>query len=365
MCKRQGFSLIELMIGITLGMIVIAGVTAVFINSNQTRNEIERSNRQIENGRYASSLFVEELRMAGFLSSFDPYQNIILPLNPPLSGASVLTAIPNPCETSVTGAASSLMNTFFIHVQGVDDVTTATIPSCLTDVKLGTDILVVRRLSSCVAGPTGGTGCDAVITGAPYFQPSNCNAAGELATNTGSNTDYQSYFALSTSVGGFTKRNADCLATANYRRLFVRIYFVSNNNVGTDGIPTLKRAELGPTGFSITPLVDGIENIQFEYGMDTNANGLVDVFNSEPSNYGGCAGTSCVFNWLNTYSAKVHVLARGTTATTSHVDSKSYLLGKKADGTTENSFGPYSDAYKRSVFTSTVRLENPAGRRVP
>jgi type IV pilus assembly protein PilW len=363
--RRQGFSLIELMIGITLGMIVIAGVTAVFISSNQTRNEIERSNRQIENGRYASAILAEDLRMAGFLSSFDPYQNIIKPLNPPLSGASVLTAIPNPCETSVTGATSSLMNTFFIHVQGVDGVTSSTTPSCLSDVKAGTDILVIRRLSSCVAGPTAGAGCGAVIAGVPYFQASNCNAAGELATKTGSNTDYLSYFVLSKNSSAFVKRNLDCLTTADYRRLFVRIYFVSNNNVGTDGVPTLKRAELGPSGFTTVSLVDGIENIQFEYGMDTGADGLVDVFNSNPSSYGGCAGTACLLNWLRAYSAKVYVLARSTTTTTGHVDSKTYALGKKADGVTENSFGPYSDAYKRIAFTSTVRLENPAGRRLP
>ena len=363
--RHGGFSLIELMIGITLGMIVIAGVTAVFINSNQTRNDIERSNRQVENGRYASSLLADDLRMAGFFSSFDPYQSIILPVNPPLSGASVLTAIPNPCEASVTGATSSLINTFFVHVQGVDDVASSTIPSCLSDVKLGTDILVIRRLSSCVAGPTAGSGCDAFIAGVPYFQASNCNVAGELATNTGSNTDYQSYFVLGTTSGAFTKRNLDCSAMASYRRLFVRIYFVSNNNVGADGIPTLKRAELGPTGFTITPLADGIENIQFEYGMDTNADGLVDVFNSNPSSYGAWIGTNCLFNWLNAYSAKVHVLARSTTTTAGYVDSKIYVLGKKANGITENSFGPYSDAYKRIVFTSTVRLENPAGRRLP
>ncbi len=360
----RGFSLIELMIGITLGMIVIAGVTAVFLNSNQTRNEIERANRQIESGRYASSLIADDLRMAGFLSSFDPYQTIIFSNVPPLSGASALTGLLDPCETTVTGAAGSLINTFFIHVQGVDDVV-STVPSCISDVKAGTDILVIRRLSSCVAGPTAGPGCDAVLPGAPYFQASNCNAAGELATNTGSNTDYLAYFALSTDVSTFTKRNLDCAGTADYRRMFVRIYFVANNNMGSDGVPTLKRAELGPGGFSIVPLVNGIDNFQIEYGMDTNNDGLVDVFNSNPTTFGGCVGVGCIFNWLHVYSAKVYVLARGATTTAGYTDTKTYVLGKKADGMTDNTFGPYPGGYKRSAFTSTVRLENPAGRRLP
>ena len=359
----SGFSLIELMIGITLGMIVIAGVTTVFINSNQTRSEIERANRQIENGRYASSLIADDLRMAGYLSSFDPFQSIIFPNAPPLSGASALTGVPDPCATSMTGSADSLINTFFIHVQGIDNAA-STLPSCVADVKAGTDILVIRRLSSCVAGPTAGSGCDAVVTGAPYFQASNCNAAGELATNTGSNTDYQAYFALSTAASALTKRNLNCTTAADYRRLFVRIYFVANNNVGSDGVPTLKRAELGASGFTIVSLVDGIENLQLEYGMDTNNDGLVDVFSASPSTYGSCVGLACVFNWLHVYSAKVYVLARGSTTSAGHTDTKTYVLGRKSDGT-DNSFGPFNDAYKRSAFTSTVRLENPAGRRLP
>lgn len=355
--------MIELMIGITLGMIVIAGVTGVFINSNQTRNEIERANRQLENGRYASTMIADDLRMAGFLSSFDPYRSIIFSSLPPLSGASALTGVPDPCVTSVTGANSSLINTFFVHIQGVDTAA-STLPSCVSDVKAGTDILVIRRLSSCVAGPTAGSGCDAVLVGAPYFQASNCNAAGELATNTGSTTDYQAYFGLSTDVSTLTKRNLDCATTAGYRRLLVRIYFVANNNVGSDGVPTLKRAELGATGFTIIPLVDGIENLQLEYGMDTNNDGLVDVFNSNPNTYGSCAGVACVSNWLKVYSAKVHVLARGVTTSAGYTDTKTYVLGKKSDGT-DNTFGPFPDGYKRSVFTSTVRAENPAGRRLP
>ncbi len=359
----RGFSLIELMIGITLGMIVIAGVTAVFINSNQTRNEIERANRQIENGRFASSLIADDLRMAGFLSSFNSYQSIILPNVPPLSGALALTGLPDPCETTVTGAAGSLINTFFIHVQGVDNVAAA-VPSCIGDVKVGTDILVIRRLSSCVAGPTAGPGCDAVLAGAPYFQASNCNAAGELATNTGSNTDYLEYFDLDTVLSALTKRNLDCTTMADYRRMFVRIYFVANNNAAGDGVPTLKRAELGSGGFGIVSLVNGIENFQIEYGMDTNNDGLVDVFNSNPTTFGGCVGVGCIFNWLNVYSAKVYVLARGATTTAGYLDTKTYVLGRQADGMTNNTFA-YPDGYKRSAFTSTVRLENPAGRRLP
>ena len=372
--QQGGFSIIELMIAITLGLLVMAGMSAVFVNSSQARSEIERNNRQIESGRYAMSILADDLHMAGYLSSFDPYELIIKPASPPLGGIPPMISMPDPCEKSLTGNSSSLINSFFFHVQGIDNVTTANIPNCLNDVKLGSDILVVRRVSSCVAGPITAAGCDAATAGVPYFQGSNCYVTGELATNTGatSSTDYLAHFALSTdtSATGLGKHAINCTTIADYRRYIVRIYFVANNNQGTDGVPTLKRAELGvsSTGtpqFNIVPLVEGIETIQFEYGMDTNSDGLVDVFNANPGAYNTCVGAACVANWLNTYVVKVNVLARNTEASPNFSTTKTYILGKKADGTTDNVFGPYVDAYKRHVFNSVVRLDNPAGRRLP
>ena len=366
--QQGGFSIIELMIAITLGLLVMAGMSAVFVNSSQARSEIERNNRQIESGRYAMSILSDDLHMAGYLSSFDPYELIIKPSSPPLGGVLPMISMPNPCNTS------SLINSFFFHVQGINSASVANIPNCLNDVKLGSDILVVRRVSSCVAGPITAAGCDAATAGVPYFQGSNCYVTGELATNTGatSSTDYLAHFALSTdtSATGLGKHAIDCTTIADYRRYIVRIYFVANNNEGTDGVPTLKRAELGVSGagapqFNIVPLVEGIETIQFEYGMDTNNDGLVDVFNANPGTYNTCVGAACVANWLNTYVVKVNVLARNTEASPNFTDTKTYILGKKVNGTTNNVFGPYNDAFKRHVFNSVVRLDNPAGRRLP
>ena len=362
---QGGFTILELMIAMTLSLLVIAGVTTVFVNSNQARDEVERNSRQIENGRYAISLLADDLRMAGFLSAFDPLQLIIKPGNPPLAG---ITTMPDPCDATLTGNASSWINTYFFHIQGYDNA--ATVPSCLSDVRAGTDILVIRRVGSCVAGPIPGAGCDAAIAGAPYFQASNCYLNGELATNTGAATDYQAHFALNTntSTAGLGKHAIDCTTIADYRRYLVHIYFVANNNIGTDGIPTLKRAELGAGVFNIVPLVEGIETIQFEYGMDTTPaplDGLVDVFNADPGTYGSCSGAACVQNWLNTYAVKVNVLARNTEKSPGYVDTKTYVLGLKADGATDNAFGPYNDAYRRHAFTSSVRLDNPAGRKLP
>lgn len=370
---ERGFSLIELMIAITLGLLIMTGLISIFVKNSQARSEIERSNRQLESGRYAMTLLTEDLRMAGFLGAFNPYSSIIFPNAPPLGpnvalGLPAMTTMPDPCDAS----AANLNNSYFFHVQGYDNA--ATIPSCVSDARAGSDILVIRRVSTCVAGPTTEAGCDPVVAGAPYFQASNCYQATELAMNTGgatAATDYLAHFRLGTdTTTAFMDRHPLSCAVgtqADYRRYLTRIYFVANNNIGADGIPTLKRAELGATGFTIVPLVEGIETIQFEYGIDTNDDGTVDAYSADPDLHNACVGATCLGYWLRTYAVKVNLLARNVDKSPGHTDSKVYALGLKADGSS-NVFpasGTYGDMYKRHAYNAAVRLDNPSGRRSP
>ena len=372
---QGGFSLIELMIAITLGLLIMAGLTSIFVKNSQARSEIERSNRQLESGRYAMALLTDDLRMAGFLAAFNPYELIIYPNSPPLS-ADALTGDPaitdittvDPCATS----AGDLRKSYFFHVQGYDNP--ATMPSCVSDARTGSDILVVRRVSTCVAGPTLETGCEAVVSGAPYFQSSDCYQSTELAQNTGgaaSATDYKAHFALDIGTTSLTKHALNCTAIADYRRYLTHVYFVANNNVGSDGIPTLKRAELGASGFTIVPLVEGIETLQFEYGVDADDDGAVDAYTADPGLANCGMPTANTLNsvkcWLRTYAVKINLLARNVEKSPGHTDSKTYTLGRKADGTS-NVFpasGTYADMYKRHAYNAAVRLDNPSGRRTP
>lgn len=349
MRSQRGLSLIELMIAITLGMLVLVSVSLIFVNTSRSRTEMERANRQTENGRYASQLLANTLRMTGYIAEFDPTPLV----------TTALTALPDPCAT----ATADLITALPLHVQGVNNVTSATTPSCLSDVKTGTDIMVVRRTSACAVGSTG---CAAFANGVPHFQASLCTPATgntELAFQVTTNAEYAAhYFTLSTSSGDFTKHKTNCTAAADIYRYFVHIYFIANNNVAGDGIPTLKRAELGAGSFTIVPLVDGIENMQIDYGIDTGTDGVPDVYTQNPGAYGGCSGNACVENWRNVMSARVNLLARNTEISVGHTDNRSYSLGYNDDGTAITVL-PTGDRYKRHVFAETTRLANPAWRR--
>jgi type IV pilus assembly protein PilW len=341
--RQFGYTIIELMIAITISLIILAGLVSILANNSRTRGEIERANQQTENGRYALQLITDDLHNAGYLAEFNP-----TPLATP-------AAKPDPCDTTVAVLKTALP----LAVQGYDNG--AIVPGCLTDVRAGTDILVVRHASTCAVGSAG---CDANVAGDAYFQTSGCNSVTELASG-----NVATYYVLDTNAASFTLHKKDCVTVANVYQYRTHIYFVANNDQAGDGIPTLKRAELGIATFNIVPLVEGIENLQIEYGLDTSVptTGSPAVYTADPDSYNGCAGTPsiCVGYWRNTVAAKINVLARNTTTTQGYVDSKAYTLGLNADGVTANTVGPFNDAYKRHAYELVVKLNNPAGRNLP
>src|SRR2546425_5807797 len=132
--RQTGLSLIELMVSMTLGLVVLSGVLVVFANTSSSRNEIERTSRQIENGRYASELLTEDLRLAGFYGELDVST---LP-------APVFTAAPylpgDPCSLDPADWAAWMP----LHMHGFDAAGFSSANCALTNLKANPDLLVLR-----------------------------------------------------------------------------------------------------------------------------------------------------------------------------------------------------------------------------
>lgn len=347
--RSAGFSLAELLIAVTIGLGILGGLSVMFVKNTRTQGEIEKAHRQVENGRFAIDLMAVDLRNAGYYAEFDP---TVLP-SP--------AALPALCAATLADLHAGLV----LPIQGRDNEATGL--ACLDDVRTGTDVLVVRRTAGCVAGVGS---CAPTSEGGPFFQASLCNNASEL--DSPSVTDF---YALSLTTANLNRHQRNCSAVAGsgtlaaIRRYRTHIYFVANNNIDGDGIPTLKRAELvtsgSQPGWTIVPLAEGIENLQLEYGLDLVQNGAADLLSADPAGANACAAAACaISNWRSVVSVKVNLLARNTVATTGYTDDKRYVLGLDADGD-ENVVEPTGDAYKRHVFQTTVLLPNPAGRRLP
>ena len=332
---QRGLSLIELMISITLGLLILAALSTLFVNQSKTRTELDKSNRMIDNGRYALEVLADDLRLAGYYGEFSPSSGV----------PAIPASLPNPCSTTASDIAAALQ----LAVQGYNAGGAASqIPSppCgLTyssgsdlTLKPGSDILVIRRASTSTPIVQG-----VALSGTHYIQVSLCE------------NDTVPY-RIDTNPANFTLRTKSCTPTsttpyADLRNFFVHVYYVSPNNNPSpaDGIPTLKRLELDPTThvFVVTPLVEGIEYMQIEYGLDTSGDGIPDSYNVLPS----------VAEWPDAVAVNMNIVARNNELTRGYNDTKTYSLGSAG------TVGPLNDSFKRHAYTQFIRLVNPAGRR--
>ncbi len=322
----RGLSLVELMVAIAVGLILVAGLATLFANSSQSGNELDKSIRQMENGRFAVDLLSEDMSVAGYYGE--------------LAVEGLTWSNPAACATTVaTLGWDNAASTVPVFLTGLNSTQAAAL-ACLPNHKSGTPALVLRRLDTTAAAPA------AAASASAWVQTSRC-ATDPNATR----------FIISGTPADFTLRDLNCTAINNVRRYVSRIYYVATcNECGTDSIPTLKRAEIYTTGTTVSPLAEGIEEVAFEYGFDTNGDGVPEIFRNALSGTAGAADNE----WSNVVAARLYVMSRSTETSPGFTDGKTYSLGLA--GTR----GPFTDSYKRRVYSTTARLNNPAGiREVP
>lgn len=67
--QQGGFSLVELMIALVLGLVIVGAVINAFLSMSQTYKVQDALSRSQESGRFALELISQELRMAGFTNT--------------------------------------------------------------------------------------------------------------------------------------------------------------------------------------------------------------------------------------------------------------------------------------------------------
>ncbi len=338
---QGGFTLVELMVGMTISLVVILAVTASFINGMSSRSELERVTNLVENGRYATQTLIADLQSAGFYAELDMRQAT--------ATKDITPDLPAPCDITL----ANLRLSWPFGIQGYDATNVRPL-ECLPDWKAGTDVVVVRRLSSCIAG----TPDCATVAGVPYFQISGCNGPTELAV-----ADSDSWYALDTQAANLIKTQRDCATLAPTRRYRQHIYFIANNDLAGDGRSTLKRLTIGAGGLTVEPIANGVEEFQLEYGVDVDNDGAPDAFTPNPTLFNGCADADCRrANWRNVTAVKMHLLMRADRPNPVATDPKTFTLGRNMQNAPVLK-GPYTDKFDRQLFSSTVALRNTVGLR--
>jgi type IV pilus assembly protein PilW len=316
-----GFSLLEVFIALAIGLIIFAGVLSIFVGLRTTTSETSSYGELQENGRFAVSVLTDDLLRQDFWGDY--------------TGSLDLASI-NPVPAAPTGECigGGINNGTFPLAAGHfrtlwgETVTSATILSgCRDDAKVASDILQLKRVVSAPLVKADGEPIETAPSG-NYYLVSNINngtifAAGAVPEIENSQVwEYQHH-----------------------------IYYVREETQGSNTVPVLMQGQLSNT-LSFAPIIDGIEMIRFEYGIDTEIDpsvagyGIVNAYIP--------AGSMTDALWNNAaskiLSVKIYVLARGIREDKTYKNTNTYQLAG-FDYTV-------NDNYRRLLFTSTVTLYN-------
>jgi type IV pilus assembly protein PilW len=325
--RQTGLSLIEVMVGISLGMLVAAGMLRLLANATGIGHNIQRSSQHIENGRYAAEMLREEMQLAGY---FGEVPNV-----------TAVYTTPDPCSTNpaTDGFSASPLGL----PTGVRGYGAAEVLPCLAARQrmAGTDAIAVRRVDVTPIDPADLASTNAV----PYLQHSFCE-----------NDPPSLPMTYQVDKDALTLRNRTCAGPNAARAFLPRLYFVSACSQcegGGDGIPTLKRLDREGDTLVESALVEGIETLRAEYGFDTDGNGSPDVYRTTADAAGPAS------RWENVVTVRLHYVVRSVEQAAGGTPSSSqtFQLGDAAQVTTP------ADGFTRRAYTTTVRLVNPSGRR--
>ncbi len=351
--RQQGFTVVEVLISLLLGLLIIGAVIAIFLGSKQSYLIHESLSRIQENGRYALSTLGRDIRLAGHLGEIQEYWEI----TESTSGSTRLPAVGGECFT----APYRWVAPFITDVD--HDGSNATLSVFAPKISGSNNGL--GAFAACIPAQNYVVNTDVVSV--HYVGPNNV-ADGFRVPN-------QIYLRADLNHGVLYKCNSaggTCLPdgggswdveTDFHYPLHAMVYYIrpcrepgGDNLCGTsdDGdqpnIPSLVRTRLQADATLITEVVaDGVENMQIQFGVDNNNIGYVTQYR-DANDIGNPTATSSWLAWNRVRSARVWLLARAIEPEGGYADSKTYSMG-------DVSVAP-GDHYRRQIFSTTAAVRN-------
>jgi len=322
--SQRGFSLVELMVSITLGIILTFGVVEIYAGSKQTYRTQEALSRLQENARFALDILAKDIRTTGYLGCDN-----LSKLAPTESGVTF--------NYSATGVLRGNQST------GTDGTTfTGTLPTGVTAANRvpHTDVIQIQGAGSCstpLTADMGSTTANIAVAAA-----NTCGFAQNDVVIV-SHCEAANIFRITNAPAGGAISHIDLgrtYATADGSELMT---FSSNSYyIGTDvsGLPALFMVDNTALTPAPVALVEGVENLQLQYGIDTDSD-------NTPNQYVNADG---VTDWSLVVVARISLLMR----TIENVGAQgiNYTFG----GTDVD----YAGGPIRQRFVRTVKLRNRA-----
>ena len=348
--KMRGFSLVELMVALTIGLIILSAVSMLFVGSKKTYSTQDSLARLQENARFAMQFIIKDLRLAGYYGCIDD-----------INADSINSTLNNSADFFYNAQ---------IPIEGLNNATGAWYPSgettLPTNIKAGTDAVAIRKADA---------------SSGIYLDQEMPNTSAVLKTNTINGISDGEIIMISDCASADIMQITQLNSTdphivhnsgdndplpGNSTQKLSKSYSPSGNGTrvmkfttvqyyiatGASGNPALFRKELSKTPVE---LVDGIENLQILYGKDTDSDRM-------PNRYlkAGDAGLQSATDWNSVVSVRIGILARTLSdpATGKPKESDLDTFSYDVDGDGTNELSNPGDHYKRRVFQAVVHLRN-------
>lgn len=312
--RQRGFSLVELMVALAIGVVLVGGALTIHVQSHDAHTFSDRMARIQENGRFAFDVVNPDLRLGGFWGRVEKAASIARrtgdPINPMPPGFAPVNDCYGGYFTNVTRRIEAANED---QIGALNPYT-----ACLPDAARlgGTDVLVIRHAAAAVTAP-------AALVANRLYVITNA-VTGELF------------------VAGAMPIPPGYSATDEIREVVTNLYYISPNSSAGAGIPALHRLELqpGPT-LVAQELIPGVEDLQVQLGIDTDADGSVNRYLTP--NSPALAGANVV-------AARTWVRVRGERIDLGFTDTATYDYA-------DQSVSP-ADQFRRMLISRTLRLRN-------
>ncbi|TVZ40124.1 prepilin-type N-terminal cleavage/methylation domain-containing protein [Alteromonadaceae bacterium 2753L.S.0a.02] len=316
--KQQGFTLVELMVSLALGVIISGAAVTMYVESKRSYMQDEEMARLQENARFALDYLKREISLSGFFAGINDTSELFaatVTTDCDNSGTDWALDLNNPLEiinNATTGSALvSLIGTEFNCIDTSEIVDT-------------TDLIAIKRTSD---APTleNGSLINTATTNQWYLKK----------------FDYTTY-SWSYLTGAIPSAEQTAGSTFDYWQFYTNIFYIRDYSITAgDNIPTLCTASLVESNMTSRCLIEGIEDIQIELGIDNDDDGVVDQYKATPT----------AADFQNAKAVRLYLLARSINPVGGYTNDKAYRLGVKQ-------VAAFGDRYMRKVFSTTVKLRN-------
>ncbi|WP_421292384.1 PilW family protein [Aeromonas veronii] len=321
--KSHGFTLVEWLISMTMGLFLLAGVFSVFVMSRSSSEDAFDQSELQENGRLAIRLISQDIKWAGFFGAYTGQSTQVGSSLSLSTGSTILSASDCLDERSVGSLPSPLGPIRGLWVSRVSASKGLSGFTCIdaNDRVANSDVISIKRLVGRPIPASEGLDTNRFYMAA-NSQEARVIKGSETRPLFGANNESQIW---------------------EYQHY---IYYLSQE----DGIPVLRKRYLTVNGGSSLiggAMAEGVEHMVLMYGVDDSLNpdGRIDRYMSTDQM------TTQRWNEGRVLGARLFLLIRAARESSRYKNNNSYQLGN----ITVNGGG---DGYRRLLLESSIALRN-------